>query len=399
MLDTMPTIQIPEWSRDALERYPDYPAAFFRGGRGRGASQSIARIVLLAMLKHGHNVIVGRQSQVSLEDSNLGLMKTAIRECGLIKYFDVDRRMDIMCRRNGARAVFRGIRNRVNSWRSLDGYQVVWLEEPDEITSEEFDVILPSLRSTPTPTLFASWNPYLPDSPVETLLDLYPGAIVETRTYRDNPFFPQNLKVLRAQQERIMPPEKYRHIWEGEFRPQSEFAYFRHELVNSVYDTDETPEGKIIAGVDVAGSERGDYSAIVALDENGVEALSVNRRIADLRKRVTWMDRELREIGCRDITIDCTGGRGQAEAEALRDLGYQVEEFLFTRSTKPRVLNQVAMSLADRQIALRGEKLRAELLDLGDTGEAMTGHDDLVMALAMAVDKLTGPGVYVYRTP
>lgn len=377
-------LSVVPWGKPLVVDYPNYHVACAVGGRGRGASMTGAAITVKAMLQYGHNVMVLREHQRSIKHSNLNLIKDMIRTSGYASDFDLGRANDILCTATGAVTEFRGIRLNLDDLRSLHGYQFVWFEEPHKCTDEQLDVIMPSLRDEGI-TIFASWNPYLPDSAVERLRN-YPGARVEFRTYKDNPYFPDVLEVERQQALKDRPPEIYEWIWDGAWRPQAEDAYFHYELVHDAFREPpvELGHGRT-AGIDIAGSLLGDYTAIVVLDGDGQEVLVDRIREPDLHKRVQWLYGRLTVAECNDVVIDCTGGRGQAEMEALNGLGVDCTEFIFTRQSKSEMLNDLRMSLSNRELRLANNDLKKELLDLGEqTQKALTGHDDLVMALGMA---------------
>ena len=70
--------------------------------------------------------------------------------------------------------------------------------------------------------------------------DKPPGAIVVGTTYRDNPWFPD---VLRAEMEwdRTRDPEKYVHVWLGEYERHSESRVFKNWRIEDF----ETPDGAL----------------------------------------------------------------------------------------------------------------------------------------------------------
>ena len=387
------TLTTVPWAKPYIGAYPNYPMLLAPGGRGRGASISFGVLGVKAMLQYGHNVLVGREHQKSVAQSNINLIKKIIRGSKYAKYFDLSMKNEIKCVSTGAVCNFKGIRLSLDDWRSLSDYQLIWLEEPHEVTDDQLDVILPSLRE-PGITLLASWNPLYHNSPIERLRT-FEDAHVAFKTYKDNPYFPPELERIRAWDEKYQKPEIYNWIWGGEFRPYAEDSYFPPELVHRAFKEPEefSKEGRI-AGLDIAGSTNGDYTALVILDNKSQEVWSGRIREPDLRKRVIWTYKHLREHNCRSVLVDCTGGRGEADVDALQEMDMYAEPFIFTRASKPRILDQLHMRLADDELTLDNPILKDELLFLGETGEALTGHDDLVMALALAVENKT-PELYV----
>lgn len=376
-----------DWGIEVFNLYPDFPIFNAYGGRGRGASVLMGQIVVKAMLQFGHNCLIAREFQKSLDDSNISLIKDIIDNSIYAEYFDTTKRDRIICELNGAVCDFKGIRHKLNSWRSIHGYQLFHFEEARENTDDQWQVILPSLRDD-NQTILASWNPELKDEDVERLLDKE-GAINIKSTYAENPFFPDTLNEQRLEDMKMYSPELYEHVWEGEYKPQDGAAYFNYKIVDGVtveYIDKEDKGFARVAGLDVAGSISGDYTALVIQDEFGNEIFAGHKQIPNLRDRITWVYNHLSENKCSRILIDCTGGRGEADLEALIDMDIDAEAFIFNRTSKPRLLDRLGMAMADKEIKIVNQDVVKELKDLGDDGKALTGHDDYVMALALAVE-------------
>ena len=124
---------------------------------------------------------------------------------------------------------------------------------------------------------------------------------------------------------------------------------------------------------------------MVILDGNGTEVFSDRIREPNLQRRVSWIQERLEDKGCDDAFVDCTGGRGEAEVEALQQQGINAEPVIFTNKSKTAMLGGLHSALAYDELHLSNPDIKSELIDLGDDGKALTGHDDYVMALAIAV--------------
>jgi hypothetical protein len=156
------------------------------------------------------------------------------------------------------------------------------------------------------------------------------------------------------------------------------------------------------AGVDLAGrgaqnqnpaSEGGerDFTAIVKLDRDGV-ATHVER-FRDSHQET--QERLLRIIGPTMSLIDSTGA-GDQQVEAMqRRVGPRVEGYIFTQRSRQDLLEGLALAIGEQRVAFPDGPLRDELdaFEYRFTGggvrfEVADGHDDLAMALALAVKKL-----------
>src|SRR6266481_1386313 len=89
----------------------------------------------------------------------------------------------------------------------------------------------------------ASWNPNKETDPIDSLLrgeNPPPGAIVVNVNYKDNPWLPEELKN-ELEYDKRRDPDKYAHIWLGEYQRNSEARVFKNWKVEEF----ERPTGTI----------------------------------------------------------------------------------------------------------------------------------------------------------
>jgi phage terminase large subunit len=115
------------------------------------------------------------------------------------------------------------------SIKSLEGFSIAWIEEAQSLSQRSLDLLRPTIREEGS-EIWASWNPRYPTDPIDKLLNTGEQnndvTVVHT-TYKDNPFFPD---VLRKEMEwdRKRDPEKYAHVWLGEYERNSEARVFKN---------------------------------------------------------------------------------------------------------------------------------------------------------------------------
>lgn len=129
----------------------------------------------------------------------------------------------------GGLIIFNGMQDHTaDSIKSLEGFDVAWVEEAQSLSQRSLDLLRPTIREEDS-EIWCSWNPRLPTDPVDKLLrsDRPPDSIVIESSYRDNPFFPE---VLRREMEwdRSRDPEKYQHVWLGGYERNSESRVFKN---------------------------------------------------------------------------------------------------------------------------------------------------------------------------
>jgi phage terminase large subunit len=231
-------IQTPEAFWDLLE-----PARYkgLYGGRGAAKSHFFAELLVEENIARKQDNVCLREIQRSLEFSVKKLIESKIEGFNAGAYFEVqDRR--ILTKRGGV-IIFEGLQNHTaDSIKSLEGFSRAWVEEAQSLSQRSLDLLRPTIRNEDS-ELWFSWNPNLETDPIDVLLrgeTPPPGSIVRRVSYRDNPWLP---KVLRDELEydQKRDPDKFAHIWLGDYRRNSEARVFRNWTIEEF----ERPAGTV----------------------------------------------------------------------------------------------------------------------------------------------------------
>lgn len=203
-----------------------YRAAY--GGRGSGKSHAFAAALVIKARQRPIRVLCAREIQKSIKDSVKRLLDDKIREMGFGQYF---RSTDTEIKgTNGSHFVFAGLRSNVESIKSLEGIDIAWVEEATTVSQSSLTNLGPTIRKEGSEIWF-TWNPRHQNDPVDAMFRLPSGApprsIVQKVNWDHNPFFPA---VLREDMEwdRSRDPDKYAHIWMGEYLRNSEARVFHN---------------------------------------------------------------------------------------------------------------------------------------------------------------------------
>jgi phage terminase large subunit len=220
-------IQTPRWAKPILDREDArYIGAF--GGRGSGKSWFFAEWIIERCVMQKTNVVCVREVQKSLKQSVKKLIENKIEEFGIGHLFEVQQ-TEIKCPHGGV-IIFAGMQNHTaDSIKSLEGFDIAWVEEAQSISQFSLDLLRPTIRKPGSQMLF-SWNPRFDTDPIEGLLrgpGAPPDSIVVEVNYTDNPWFPD---VLRQEMEydKRRDPDKYLHVWKGEYVRNSETRVFKN---------------------------------------------------------------------------------------------------------------------------------------------------------------------------
>ena len=201
------------------------------GGRGSGKSHFFAGLMVeAALLQPGFRGVCVREVLQSLRESAKKLIEDKIAEHGLGSMFEVLERE--IRTPGGGTIIFQGMKDHTaESIKSLEGFNVAWVEEAQSLSQRSLTLLRPTIRADGSEIWF-SWNRTRKDDPVDVFLtgEKPPtDCKVVVCNWRDNPWFPAVLE-----QERLDDlnnrPEMYDHIWEGDYAGIREGAYFADHI-------------------------------------------------------------------------------------------------------------------------------------------------------------------------
>ena len=201
-----------------------------RGGRGGGKSHTVAQVLLDMAARRPLRILCAREIQKSMRDSVHRLLRDYIVKMGLTAYYDV---LDTEIRGiNGSLFLFSGLQaHTVDSIKSFEGIDIVWIEEGQSIAKKSLDILIPTIRKDGS-EIWITMNPDMETDEVYQRFVATPSDdtwCVEIN-WRDNPWFPSVLDDERKKAKRTMLPDDYAHIWEGRARRVAAGAIYRHEV-------------------------------------------------------------------------------------------------------------------------------------------------------------------------
>jgi phage terminase large subunit len=220
------------------------PLKIIVGGRGSGKSEGAAQLAL-KKCDDGKRVLCAREFQNSLDDSVHSLLKRKIDELSIGS-------MNILASTiqstKGGDVVYRGLARNIQSIKSLDKVEFVWIEEGQTISQESIDTLFPTIRTNGAEILVTMNRGSVSDPISETYLskaeedlercgyyeDDY--MMVVELNWRDNPFFPEILNQQRLKALAEWPRAKYDHIWEGKYGDLIDNAIIEPEWFDTCID-------------------------------------------------------------------------------------------------------------------------------------------------------------------
>lgn len=224
--------QLAPWSEVLIRERSRYKVIY--GGRGSGKSWQIALVLILLAMNFKLKVLCAREFQLSIADSVHTLLEERIRALGLPGW-NIGK-TEITFEPTGSTFLFCGLWQNVEKIQSLEGVNIVWVEEAQRVSDDSWKKLIPTIRTKPVAgwpeewpqsEIWVSMNPQEETDPsaIRFLLQPPPNTIQIKVNWRDNPWLPQELHD-EAEYLRRVDPEEYYHVWEGQFWSRSDAQVF-----------------------------------------------------------------------------------------------------------------------------------------------------------------------------
>ncbi len=196
------------------------------GGRGSGKSHFFGELLVeTCQAERGTLAVCIREAQRTLAQSSKRLIEGKIASLGLGHGFKLF--SDKIETPGDGLIIFRGLQDHTaDSIKSLEGFRIAWIDEAQSLSARSLALLRPTIRAKDS-ELWASWNPRRKSDAIDDFLRgrRPDGAAVVKANWRDNPWFPDVLEEERLLDQKLYP-ERYDHIWEGEYARAFEGAYF-----------------------------------------------------------------------------------------------------------------------------------------------------------------------------
>jgi phage terminase large subunit len=194
-------------------------------------------LVERAFAEPGFRAVCIREVQKDLGESAKRLIEDKIKDYGLGESFDCQRGQIVTP--GGGVIIFEGMQDHnAESIKSLEGFDVAWVEEAQTLSVSSLTMLRPTIRKSGS-ELWFSWNPRRKNDAVD---DFFRGpagkptrATVVSANWADNPWFPLELEEER-QEDIEKRPEQCDHIWDGGYKKVTEGAYYAASITKMKQD-------------------------------------------------------------------------------------------------------------------------------------------------------------------
>lgn len=237
-----PVYDIPEAFEGLL-----YPARYkvYYGGRGSGKSWTFARCLLIAGYQRKLIIMCARETQTSIRDSVHRLLADQISSMDLGGHYSVEKAR--IYGANGTEFIFAGLKNNPDALKSIEGCDVVWVEEAQSVSAESWRKLIPTIRKDGS-EIWVGFNPEMEEDETYQRFVVHPppSAVVRKVSWRDNQWINKALLDEMAHLRQV-DPAQYDHVYEGNCITAVSGAVYQSEL-SAVEKEDRIKEVPVIGG-------------------------------------------------------------------------------------------------------------------------------------------------------
>lgn len=266
------------------------------GGRGSGKSWGFARALLILGAQKQLRILCAREIQKSIKDSVHTLLNDQIQALGLGAFYEV---LEAEIRGlNGTQIRFAGLAtNTVESIKSFEGCDIVWVEEAQTVSKRSWDILIPTIRKENS-EIWVSFNPDIDTDDTYQRFVINPpeNSRVVKINYYDNPWFPRVLEEERLHSKLTNPD--YANIWEGDCKAAVDGAIYANEIREAqengrITTVPYDPALKVHVVMDLGWND----SMSVILVQRGVSDVRVIGYIEDDHRTLDSYSAQLKDMG------------------------------------------------------------------------------------------------------
>lgn len=295
------------------------------GGRGKGASWSIARVLLLEGMRDSLFIPCVREIQKTIRYSVKKLLDDTIEHFGWEWFYNST--LTEISGINGTKFIFVGMQDfKADDVKSLEGADRCWVAEAQAISRRSINILRPTIRKENS-VIWWDFNPRYETDPVwiDYILNADPNAEVLWLNWKDNPWFTDALK-LELESDYRRNEEEARHIWEGELRTAGDRFVCPSSLVDiAIENKINFLEGDSVVGADIA-HQGGDHIVFYRRHGNKI----VDKYESQYQNTQTTI-RHLKSFAIdKSVIINIDNGDiGKAVADFLEADGWKVNRINF----------------------------------------------------------------------
>lgn len=208
-------IEVPKEFKVLFDLDSDLRHIVLYGGRASGKSTSVALSLLILGMNKKLRILCTREVQNSIADSVHKLLSDLISKYKL-NTWEVQKDI-IRNKQTGSEIFFKGLHNNSQSIKSIEGIDIVWVEEAQSVSADSINTLVPTIRKTGS-RLIWTFNRLTENDPVWELI--VKKADNRTFVQKINSDAIESLlskEIIEEREKmRIDNPEMFDHVWLGE---------------------------------------------------------------------------------------------------------------------------------------------------------------------------------------
>ena len=208
-------IEVPKEFKVLFDLDSDLRHIVLYGGRASGKSTSVALSLLILGMNKKLRILCTREVQNSIADSVHKLLADLISKYKLDTW-EVQKDI-IRNKQTGSEIFFKGLHNNSQSIKSIEGIDIVWVEEAQSVSADSINTLVPTIRKTGS-RLIWTFNRLTENDPVWELI--VKKADNRTFVQKINSDAIESLlskEIIEEREKmRIDNPEMFDHVWLGE---------------------------------------------------------------------------------------------------------------------------------------------------------------------------------------
>ena len=236
------------------------------GGRASSKSWEYAGRLAQVGQEYKTRALCVRRYQNKIKDSVYTLIKNQIDNFDMGGYRVLASSIE---NNNGSEFAFYGIERNTDEIKSFEGADILWIEEAHNLTSEQWEILEPTIRKEGS-EIWISFNPRLITDFIyqRFIVNPPPNTRSQLVNYTDNPFLSSTLlSTIEAMKDEDF--EQYQHIYLGVPLSDDDQAVIKRSWIEAAIDAhvklDLDMSGRNTVGYDVADSGE-DKNAVAIFD-------------------------------------------------------------------------------------------------------------------------------------
>lgn len=246
---------------------PDIRYRILYGGRSSSKTYDAAGMAVFMASQIKIRFLCLRQFQNKISESVYETLKDRIYAFNMQDQFDIQK-TTIIHLETGSEFIFMGIARNIKEIKGLQGIDITWIEEAEDVTKDQMKIIEPTIMRKSGSQLWLIFNPRYVGDYVWQKYVLNPPkrSIVHQINYDENPFL--ELDMLETiQEEKELDIDDYSHIYLGVPKGDNEESLIKRSWILASIDAHEK------LGIDLTGGAIVGYD--VADDGKDANALTV----------------------------------------------------------------------------------------------------------------------------